>query len=61
MLRFECILSERLINNLWKSDILPFFEFINIVSILYCICIEFTVLLYNLAVILFSRNKEYII
>ena len=61
MLRFECILSERLINSLWKSDILLFFEFINRVSILYCICIEFTVLLYNLAVILFSRNKEYII
>ena len=46
-LLFKFILSERLSNSLWQSDVLLFSEFI--------------ILLYTFLVISFARNKEYII
>ena len=46
-LLFKFILSERLSNSLYSSDVLLFSEFINIVPILYYTFIEFTVFLYT--------------
>ena len=48
-------------NSLWGSDVLPFSEFINIVSILFYIFIEFIIFLCTILVIYFSWYKEYII
>ena len=53
------ILSERLSNSLWKSDVFLFQKFINIVSILFYIFIEFIILLYTFLVISFLWQKEY--
>ena len=49
--------------SLFESEVLLFFEFINIVLILYYICIEFILSLYILIllVISFDWHKEYII
>ena len=47
--------------SLFESEILLFFEFINVVLILYYICIEFILLLYILLVISFDWHKEYVI
>ena len=58
-LLFKSILSERLDNSLWKSDVLLFSEFINIVSILLYDFIEFIILLYIFLVIFFAQYKEY--
>ena len=44
-LLLKFILSERLSNSLWGSDLLLFSEFINIVSILFYNLIEFIILL----------------
>ena len=55
------ILSGRLSISVWGSDILLFPEFINIVSILYYIFIEFIILLYTFLVIYFAEYKEYMI
>ena len=60
-LLFNFILSVRLSNNLWGSDILLFSEFINIVFTLFYNFIEFIILLYTFLVISFARYKEYII
>ena len=49
-LLFKFILSERLSNNLWGSDVLLFSEFVNIVSILFYIFIEFIIFLYTFLV-----------
>ena len=59
--RVKLILSERLSNSLWGSDILLFSEFINIVSILSHNSIEFIISLHHFFVISFVRNKEYLI
>ena len=59
-LLFKFILSERLRNSLWGSDVLLLQEFIHIVSILFYNCIEFIILLCNFLVIPLSRYKEYI-
>ena len=55
------ILSERLINSLWKMDVLLYLEFINIVSILCYTFIEFIILLYTFSVIYFAQFKEYVV
>ena len=60
-LLFKFILSGRLSNSLWGSDVLLFSEFINIVSILFYNFIEFIILLYTFLVISFARYKEYMI
>ena len=60
-LLFKFILLERLSNSLWGSDVLPFSEFINIVSILFYNFIEFIILLYTVLGFSFTRDKEYII
>ena len=60
-LLFKFILSERLSNSLWGSDVLLFSEFINIVSILFYNFIEFIILLYTFLVTSFSEYKEYMI
>ena len=60
-LLFKFILSAKLINSLWDSDILLFSEFINIVSILYYASIELIRLLHTFLVIYFAWYKEYII
>ena len=52
------ILSLRLSNNLWGSDVLLFLEFINIVPILFYNFIEFIILLYTFLVIFLARFKE---
>ena len=59
-LLFKVILSERLNNSLWGSDLLLFLELIK-VSILYYTFIEFIILLYTFLVISFARYKEYMI
>ena len=46
LLLIKFTLSERLNNSLWRSEVLLFYEFINIVSILYFNCIEFIILLH---------------
>ena len=60
-LLFEFIFSQRLSNSLWGSDVSLFYEFINIVSILFYNFIKFIILLYLFLVISFSRYKEYVI
>ena len=58
---FKFLLSIRLRNSLWGSDILMFLEFINIVSILFYNLNEFIIyyiLLYTSLVISFSQYKE---
>ena len=60
-LLFKFILSERLSNSLWVSDVLLFSKFINIVSILFHNFIEFIKLLYTFLKIYFAQYKEYII
>ena len=47
LLLIKFTLSERLNNSLWRSEVLLFYEFINIVSILYYNCIEFIILLHT--------------
>ena len=59
--KFSNIFSNRFSNSLWGSDILPFSEFINIVSFLFYNFIDFIILLYIFLVISLSRYKEYII
>ena len=51
LLLSESNLSERLSISLYKAEVLIIFEFINIVSISYYICIEFIILLYAFLVI----------
>ena len=58
---FKFILTERLSNSLWGSDVLLFPEFINIVSIPFYNFVEFVILLYTFLVISFARYKEYMI
>ena len=60
-LQFRFIFSVRLDNILWRSDVLRFSKFINIVSIHAYNFIEFIILLYTFLVTSFSRYKEYII
>ena len=60
-LLFKFVLSERLSNSLWGSDVLLLSEFINIVSILLHNFIEFFISLYTFLVISFARDKKYII
>ena len=58
---FKFILSVRLSNSLWGSDVPLFLEFINKVFILFYNVIELIILLYTFLVIYFSRYKEYMI
>ena len=58
---FKYILSERLSNSLWGSEVLLYPEFMNIVSILYYTFIEFITLLYTFLVIYYAQYKEYMI
>ena len=60
-LLFKFILSERLSDSLWGSDVLLFSEFTNLASILFYNFIEFIILLYTFLVILFAQYKECII
>ena len=60
-LLFKFILSERLCNSLWGSDVLLFSEFINIVFILFYNFIEFIIFLHTFLVICQAQYKEYII
>ena len=60
-LLFKFILSERLSNSLWGSDVLLFSGLINIVFILFYNFIEFIILLYTFLVTSFFRYKEYMI
>ena len=60
-LLFKSFLSERLSNSLWRSDVLLFPEFINIISILFHNSIEFVILLYTFLVISFPPYREYMI
>ena len=46
--------------SLFESEVLLFFEFINIVLIFYYVCIEFILSLYILLIIPFDWHKEYI-
>ena len=55
------MLSERLSNSLWGSDVLLFLEFTNIASFLFYNFIGFTILLYTSLVISFAWYKEYMI
>ena len=61
LLLFKFVLSKRLSNSLWGSDVLLFLEFIYIVSILLYNFIEFIIMLYSFFVISFVRYKEYTI
>ena len=58
---FKFIISKKLSNSLWGSDLLLFSEFINIVSTLFYNFIEFMILFYTFLVISSFRYKEYII
>ena len=58
---FKFILSERMSNSLWGSDVAIFSEFINIVSILFYNFIEFITLLYTFLLIHFVQYREHII
>ena len=64
-LLFTIILSLRLSDSLWGSDVLLFFEFINVwkngILILYYKFIELILLLYTFLVVSFAWYKEYII
>ena len=53
------ILSERMSNSMYGSDVLLFSEFINMVSVLFYNFIEFIILLYTFLVISFVQCKEY--
>ena len=55
------ILSVRLRNSLWGSDVLLFLEFINIVFILFYNFVEFIMLFYTILEIYFAWYKEYMI
>ena len=55
------ILSKRLSNSLWVSDVLLFPEFINIVFTLFYNFIQFLILFYTFLVIYFAQYREYII
>ena len=46
--------------SLFESEVLLFFEFINLVLIFYYVCIEFILSLYILLIIPFDCHKEYI-
>ena len=56
---YKFILSVKLSNGIWGSDVPLLLEFINIVFILFCNFIEFIMLLYTFLVNSFSRYKEY--
>ena len=58
---FRFILSVRLVDSLWRSDVPLFLEFIIIVSILFYNFIEFIIFLYTFLVTSFSLYKEYMI
>ena len=60
-LLLKSILSKKLINSLWESDVLIFSEFINIVSILCYNFFEFIILLHTFLVISFTQYRQYII
>ena len=60
-LLFESILSARISNSLWGSDVLLFLEFISIASILLYNFTEIIILLYTFFVISLARNKKYLI
>ena len=51
---FKFVLLVTLSNNLWRSDVSLFLEFINILSILFYNFIEFMILLYTFLVISFA-------
>ena len=51
---FKFVLLVTLSNNLWRSDVSLFLEFINILSILFYNFIEFIILLYTFLVISFA-------
>ena len=57
---FKFILSARLSKSLWRSDVLLFSEFLNIVSLLFYNFFEF-IRLYNFLVIYLAPYREYII
>ena len=57
----KSILSVRLSNSLWRSNVLLYLEFKNVVSIFYCTFIAFIILLYTFLVISFDWYKEYMI
>ena len=61
LLLFKSMLSERLSRIQWESDVLVFWEFMNIVSILFYNFTEFIILLYTFLVISFASCKYYII
>ena len=60
-LLFKFVLPVRLSNSLIKSDVLVFFEFIDIVSFLFYNFIEFIILLDTFLVTFFASYKEYIV
>ena len=61
LLLFKFILSVRLSNSLWGSDVPLLLQLINIVFILFYNFIEFIILLCTFLVIYFSWSKDYII
>ena len=60
-LLFKIILSKNWSSSLWGSDILLFWEFMNIVSILFYNFIEFIILLYTFLVFSFAQYKKYMV
>ena len=58
---FKFIVSINLRNSLWGSDAPLFYEFIDIISILFYNFIEFIIFSYAVLVISFAWYKEYII
>ena len=58
-LLFKFILSERLINSLWGSDVSVFSELMEIASVLFYNFVKFIILLYTFLAISFARYKEY--
>ena len=58
-LLFQFVLSERLINSLWGSDVLVFSELMKIASVLFYNFVKFIILLYTFLIISFARYKEY--
>ena len=59
-LLLKCILSTRLSNSLWASEVLLFLEYINILSLLFHNVIKIIILLYKFLVISFTQYKEYL-
>ena len=59
-LLLKFIVSERLSKGLWGLDVLLFWEFLNIASILFYNFIEIIILFYNFSVISFAWFKKYI-